>query len=94
MGFYAPAFLCGTCFTYWSALAYVLIANPLAGWQMPVANYIPLMLIPAIKFLASWMALGFSALFFRFALVLMNETVDHFTHNLNPSGGHAEHIHS
>ncbi len=88
LGFYAPAFLCGTCFTYWIALVYVIVANPLGSWQMPIAGYMPVAIIPIITFIASWMALGFSALFLRFALVLMNETVDHFTHNLNPRGGH------
>jgi hypothetical protein len=87
-GFYAPAILCGTCFTYWSALLLILIANPLANWHMPIAGYVPFQLAAFITFFACWMALGFSALFLRFALVLMNETVDHFTHNLNPRGGH------
>ncbi len=93
-GFFATAFLCGFCFTYWTAFVYLLVFNPLKPWAFPFRFPLPLPLQSTIEFLASWMALGFVAVSFRFIFVLLKELVDHFTHHINPNPNHThEHHH-
>ena len=94
LGFLSTALLCGTCFTYWTSFVYLLIFNPLKDWQLPLRYILPLSLMTLLHFLCSWMALAFLAIFFRFSFVLLKETVDHFTHHINPNPNHThEHSH-
>ena len=94
LGSFATAFLCGFCFTYWVSFIYLLFFNPLTDWQLPLRYNFPTNIETFILFLCSWMALGFVSVTFRFIFVLLKETVDHFTHHINPNPNHThEHHH-
>lgn len=63
---------CGPCFTYWVALAFTLIINPLNGWMPMNDSYI-------IGFLGNiflrWMAFSWLSVFFRFAYTSLQQYV-------------------
>jgi len=94
LGFYATAFLCGFCFTFWVSFFYLLVFNPLESWVLPF-RYIPSgPIVSFLHFLCSWMALGFVSVTFRFVFVLLKESVDHFTHHINPNPNHSHEGHN
>lgn len=70
--------LCGSCFTYWLALAFTLMAEPLSFW-MPFAD-------SGAGFIANicvrWMALSWLSVFLRFAYVAIQEHVHYQVHHL------------
>lgn len=67
---------CGSCFTYWLALAFTLCADPLSFWSP----------FPAIgvflNIWARWMALSWLAVFMRFAYVAIQEHVHAQMHGI------------
>lgn len=70
-GFY-KVLLCGSCFTYWISLLFLLIHNPLQSWilEEPII----------FKMAASWMALAFLSVSLRFLYVLIQENVHRLVH--------------
>ena len=89
LGFYATAFLCGFCFTFWVSFFYLLVFNPLSWWELPFRYEVADNVYLVIHFLCSWMALGFTSVTLRFIFVLLKESVDHFTHHINPNPNHS-----
>jgi len=93
LGFFATALLCGFCFTYWTAFFFLLFFNPLQAWQLPLRYGFEGEFYSLLHFLCSWMALGFVSVTLRFIFVLLKESVDHFTHHINPNPNH-QHTHN
>ncbi len=62
---------CGSCITYWLALAYSIWLDPFNGQY---------------GFIISWMALAMGAVFIRFAYVALQELVTYQTHVLGGKG--------
>ena len=80
---FSKALTCGSCFTYWLGLAFVLVFDPLAGWTLPSAldlgrSY------PLVHLIVAWMAFGTVAVTMRFTAVAVQELVAYQTHVLNP----------
>ena len=76
--FITKALTCGSCFTLWLTLFFVLALNPLGNFFIaaPFAS-----LPPVISYLIQWMSLGWSALFLRFLYVKIQETVSSLVHD-------------
>ncbi|MEK7612193.1 MAG: hypothetical protein AAB407_02535 [Patescibacteria group bacterium] len=83
----AKAVTCGLCFTYWLALFAVIISDPLRGWVPPWRFAMAVELESLLSFMTSWMAIGFGAVALRFVYVVIQESVNYFTHTLNASHG-------
>lgn len=62
---------CGSCFTYWLALAYTLTITPLAAWT-PSFSVIDIFL--------QWMALSWLSVTLRFGYVAVQELVSRQVH--------------
>lgn len=75
--------LCGSCFTYWLSLAYLILFQPLATWT-PVARLdLPEQVTAVIVFLINWMALSWMAVTLRFLYVIIQELVSMLVHKVN-----------
>jgi|GEM_PF-2913572 len=79
-GKFSQAFLCGSCFTYWLSLLFILTFDPLAEWTALNPSTAGAAL--AHIFL-SWMALSTVSLIFRFGFVMIQEVVHHQVHHLH-----------
>lgn len=80
LGIIAKALTCGSCFTFWITLIFVLIFDPLGVFlfqTMPMASIFP------ASYLIQWMALGWGAIFLRFLYIFLQESVSAMVH-----GGH------
>lgn len=73
LGTWNKLLLCGSCFTYWLSLIFLLIHNPLAAWAPDTA-------LP-VRLFITWMALAFAAVSFRFGYVYLQEKVHHLVHS-------------
>lgn len=73
LGIASRAFTCGSCFTYWIALIYVIAFNPLGG---PFLISYPL----------QWMSLAWSAVVLRFGYVFLQESVNKLVHGPDGHG--------
>jgi hypothetical protein len=74
---------CGSCFTFWLTLIFVLIFNPLGtclSSEMPLIS----ILFP-VSYFAQWMSLGWGAVFLRFLYIYLQESVNAIVHGI---GGH------
>lgn len=86
---FSKALWCGSCFTYWLSLFFVLAADPLAGWTPPFVAALSGPLASAARLVVVWMAFGTVAVTMRFAAVAVQELVAYQTHVLNPKEPHA-----
>lgn len=73
---FAKMLTCGTCFTYWLSLGFVLVFQPLEQLNLSYNTFI------------SWMAFGIVAIIWRFGAVAIQELVHYQTHILNVSHTH------
>ena len=64
------ALTCGSCFTYWAALAFVGLFDPLTGLFGQGVWHV----------LISWMAVAMGSVFMRFSYVLVQERVHDIVH--------------
>jgi hypothetical protein len=76
--------LCGSCFTYWLALAFTITAEPISYW-MPFA---PSAVGLVADVFARWMALSWSSVFLRFLYVALQELVHYQVHHLKDDHRH------
>ncbi|MFZ2804114.1 MAG: hypothetical protein WA001_02735 [Patescibacteria group bacterium] len=68
---FPKALTCGSCFTYWLSLGFILAFDPLPTWQSSwVVTHIFLV----------WMAVAMGAVFIRFSYVLVQERVHDIVH--------------
>lgn len=81
--FIGVALTCGTCFSYWIVLIFVLVCRP---FPIGYFSFVPLHTYWVHVFF-SWMYLGFSVVLLRFLFALIQEKVDYF-HLLNNHGEH------
>jgi hypothetical protein len=72
--------LCGSCFTYWLSLVFVLIFNPLSGLVINAGNKI---FQDFSHCFISWMALGMMSVIIRFGYVAIQELVSYQVHKLH-----------
>jgi hypothetical protein len=70
LGNFAKIFTCGSCFTFWITLAFVLIVNPLKIFFLPAV----------LSYFIQWMSLGYGALFLRFSYIATQEFVGNMVH--------------
>jgi hypothetical protein len=82
------ALTCGSCFTYWLSLVFVLAIDPLGGWLPALTFSAPVWLHEAVRVLFSWMAFGTAAVTMRFTAVAVQELVHYQTHVLNEPSRH------
>jgi hypothetical protein len=69
---------CGSCFTYWLSLGFVLRFDPLAeAWPGGLMHV-----------LVTWLALAMGAVFVRFSYVLVQERVHDIVHGRDRHTGH------
>ena|SRR5258708_4715315 len=83
-----PSLACGTCFTYWLTLLFVLIFDPLHGWLPPLRFALPSPLDWLFSLGLSWMAVSMGALVIRFIYALIEEHVWYAVHILRGSHHH------
>lgn len=86
------ALTCGFCFTFWLALASVIVFNPLRSWMPPSRMEVPnppLPFAPFFEIIFSWMIIGTLAVIVRFGYIAIQEFVHYEVHHLN----HREHTH-
>lgn len=69
---------CGSCFTYWLALAYTIAFAPLAPWT-PAAGYGA---APLMNMFIHWMTLAWLSVTLRFLYVALQELVSYQVHKL------------
>lgn len=81
--FLGTALTCGLCFTYWVALFFIILFNPLPV-EFFSFNYGQNFWI---HIFFSWMSLGFVSVFLRFLFAFMQEKVNYY-HSLNNNGEH------
>jgi hypothetical protein len=75
LGSYKKILLCGSCFTYWITLLFILIYNPIDNWKPADFNIINIFM--------SWMALAYISVFLRFTYVLVQQSVHNLVHTHN-----------
>ena len=79
LGSFAPVLICGSCFTYWLALALVVYHNPLAPFALSFTSRNG----PAfalVRLMLSWMALAYLSVLLRFTYILVQEKVSILVH--------------
>lgn len=81
--FIGVALTCGTCFSYWVALFFILVFQP---FPLGYFSFIPVHTY-AVHLFFSWMYLGFAVIVLRFLFALLQETVD-YLHVQNNHGVH------
>ena len=82
------AMLCGSCFTYWVALAYVVLFDPLRLF-VPIERVgLSSWLYTLIHFLMSWMVVSWASLVARFGYVLIQEAVGYAMHHWHEDEHH------
>lgn len=81
LGVIAKALTCGSCFTFWITLIFVLIFNPIGMFFSLVAPFSGLRF--GTSYLFQWMALGWGALFLRFLYVAIQEATGIMVHNFS-----------
>ena len=77
-----PSLTCGTCFTYWISLAFVLLFDPLHGWLPPSRILLPQWLEWLLALGLAWMAVSIGALIVRFAYAMLEEYLWYAVHKL------------
>ncbi len=65
------ALTCGPCFTYWIALIFTLVAEPLDRWS-PFGRFFG---DDLLNIFVQWMALAWLSVFLRFAYVALQQYV-------------------
>jgi hypothetical protein len=78
--FLSYALQCGSCFTYWLTLLFLVFFNPLKNWSLPVEFEINKTISELLMFLINWMILALVAVTMRFVYVAIQEIVNYFTH--------------
>lgn len=78
LGAVAKAMTCGSCFTAWITLLFVLIFNPLNSFLISVVPFANIFAVAS--YAIQWMALGWGALTFRFFYVALQEAVSIMVH--------------
>lgn len=73
------ALTCGSCFTFWIALAFVLIFNPLESFLTALLPA-EILFFKISAYLIQWFSLGWTALFLRFSYVAIQEHVSRTVH--------------
>ena len=76
---YSPLLTCGSCFTYWLSLAFVLFHDPLATFAQGVAPHAGIVFF-ALRIFMSWMALAYLSVLLRFSYILVQEKVSMIVH--------------
>mgnify|MGYP006872492701 CR=1 FL=1 len=80
--FFSKALRCGFCFTFWTALVVVLVANPLQGFS---TNYISnglVWIVGLVDIFVGWVVVAMIAVIIRFFYVVLQETVHYQVHFL------------
>lgn len=78
LGIVARAMTCGSCFTFWITLAFVLVFDPFRFSFIAVP---PFAVLPwPISYFLQWMSLGYGAVLLRFFYVLIQEAVSILVH--------------
>jgi len=72
------AVTCGSCFTFWITLIFVLIFNPINDFLSLSTPFMRLMW--ATSYFLQWMALGWGALFLRFLYIAFQEATSIMVH--------------
>ena len=89
LGPVGKALLCGSCFTYWITLVFILICNPIAFWTSFVPNFSsPWLFGFIINTFLQWMALSWLSIFLRFSYVAIQELVHYQMHHLRDDHKH------
>jgi hypothetical protein len=70
LGRFSKMLTCGSCFTFWITLAYVLILNPL---NISFAPHF-------VGYFIEWLSLGWTAVFLRFSYIAVQEKVSMMVH--------------
>ena len=79
LSFIGKAFLCGSCFTYWMSLLYVLCIKPIANiFSVSFSTYI----------FFSWMAISYGSVLLRFFYVMIQEVVHYQMHHIRDTHKH------
>jgi hypothetical protein len=78
LGVVGRALTCGSCFTYWIALIFVLLFNPI-GFLLKGYTLL-------ISYGIQWMSLGWNAVFLRFLYVFLQESVEAVVHSSQGRG--------
>ena len=78
---------CGSCFTYWLALAMTLVHDPVPSFAWTVFPREGIF-YDAPRVLISWMALAYVSVLLRFAYVLIQEKVSTLVHAHEKSHSH------
>ena len=79
LGAYSPILTCGSCFTYWLSLAFVLFHDPLARFSYGMAPHTGMVFL-ALRTFISWMALAYLSVLLRFSYILVQERVSLIVH--------------
>jgi hypothetical protein len=77
-GVVSKALTCGSCFTFWIALAFVLAFDPLKSIFYAAPLFAGSNIL--ILYLIQWMSFGWGAVFLRFSYVALQETVGKMVH--------------
>lgn len=75
------AFLCGSCFTYWLALAYIFIFDPFRGISLHNPHNLDSGLFLVLSYFVFWMMLSWLGVTLRFGYVLIQECVAYAVHH-------------
>ena len=75
------AFLCGSCFTYWLTLIYLIIFAPFRGLELTNAMSLPPALFFWLTQFVFWMVLSWLGLILRFSYVMIQELVAYSVHH-------------
>jgi hypothetical protein len=78
--FFHKIFTCGSCFTYWISLLFVVLSDPLDFWLPFSAEFFNLFV--------HWMAVAFLSVIMRFTYISIQELVYYQVHHLREDHSH------
>lgn len=71
---FGQALTCGICYTFWFAFLITIFINLLPGLNLIFRFSLPELLKEFFNFIIRWFALGFSAVFFRWVFLFLEDS--------------------